>query len=123
VLANQAKSLAIAYGARLPFGLPNEPMRWDITATTGGPLILRRRLKVAPASCRMTMVFISIRTRGTKAIKPAQNYDHGTRDFDVTLGMRSQGCSPVRVKSAGLTIRRPLILGCVTFLTSPDTGN
>jgi hypothetical protein len=32
--------------------------------------------------------------------KPAQNYDYGMRDFDVTFGMklRSQGCGPVRVK-------------------------
>jgi hypothetical protein len=38
VLANQAKSLAIAHGARLSFRLSSEPMRRDITVTTGGLL-------------------------------------------------------------------------------------
>jgi hypothetical protein len=42
VLANLGKSLAIAHGPRLPFGSSNEPKRRDITATTGGPLILKR---------------------------------------------------------------------------------
>jgi hypothetical protein len=42
MLANQAKSLAIAFGVRLPFGSLKEPMWRDITATTGGLLILKR---------------------------------------------------------------------------------
>ena len=70
MLANQAKSSAIAHGARLPFGLSSEPTRRDITATMGGPLIL---LTVAPAFENDDGVGVELAARGAKVIKAPQD--------------------------------------------------
>ena len=73
MLANQAKSSAIAHGARLPFGLSSEPTRRDITATMGGPLILKHCLTVAPAFENDDGVGVELAARGAKVIKAPQD--------------------------------------------------